>query len=534
MKKIFLISSACFSLAVGSLFAQSEIDALKYSKSDINGTARYMSMAGAFGALGADISTLANNPAGIGVYRSSEFAATSNLSNLATSSMWNGTSVDANNWKFNFNNIAYIGTFKPNVEGLVNLNFGIGFNRLKDFYRNYQTNNSNFNSSLTNYIAIVTNKFNDGSGILTSNINETSTYYPYDSKVKYPWISILGWNGSLIDPKTPSDINNNYKYQRLSSSKTISNLNISERGYLDEYNISFGGNIYDVLYFGGTLSITDLNYRLSSTYDEDFINNSGVSMNGYTLSNYLETRGSGVNLKAGVILRPLDFLRFGLSFHTPTFYKMTDYFDANVQSNYNDGTVYHDGTLTKAYVPENAFSEYSLQSPFKLQASTAIILGKMGILSFEYEYVDYSNMKMKDTNGYGWSANDSIIKHLNAGNNLKVGAEIRITPQLSLRGGFATQSPIVKANVINQKVEVNTLGATLPHYTLDKGTTYYTGGFGYRFGSYYTDFAFVSRQLSEDVYAFSPISNGSTWNVPEKATLKTTVNQVLFTFGVKF
>jgi hypothetical protein len=522
MKKIFLISSACFSLAIGSLFAQSEIDALKYSKSDINGTARYMSMAGAFGALGADISTLANNPAGIGVYRSSEFAATANLSNVATSSLLKGTSVDGENWKFNFNNIAYIGTFKPNVEGLVNFNFGIGFNRLKDFYRNYQTSGKELTYSLTDYIASVTNRFNNGTGVLASNLDVTNSYSAFDSQNNYPWISVLGWNGSLINPTSPSDIKNNYKYKGIGTLKPISKLNISERGYIDEYNISFGGNIYDVLFFGATIGITDLNYQMSSAYNEDL----GANVN-YTLNNYLETRGSGIDLKTGVILRPLDFLRIGLAVHTPIYYKMTDYYDGNVK--WNDGT-----TNKNVATPSNAFSEYSLQTPFKLQASTALMLGKKGALSFEYEYVDYSNMKMKDTNGYGWAANDYIKEDMSSGNNFKMGAEFRITPQLSLRGGYATQSPIVKANVINQNVEVDMFGATLPHYTLDKGTIYYTGGFGYRFGSYYTDFAFVSRQLSEDVYAFSPISDGSTWNVPEKATLKTTVNQVLFTFGVKF
>jgi long-subunit fatty acid transport protein len=187
-------------------------------------------------------------------------------------------------------------------------------------------------------------------------------------------------------------------------------------------------------------------------------------------------------------------------------------------------------------VPENAFAEYSLQTPFKLQASTALVLGKKGILSFEYEYVDYSNMTMKDVDGYALGANNYIKQDMTAGNNIKVGGEFRVTPQFSLRGGYAFQSSPYKASVINQSPTTtpNVFGSTLPNYALDNGTNYYSGGFGYRFGSYYTDFAVVSRQAKEDVYAFSPISNGNEWVVPEKATLKTNTTQILFTFGYKY
>ncbi|MDD2799087.1 MAG: hypothetical protein PHV20_10875 [Bacteroidales bacterium] len=518
MKKIVL-ASACLFLFAGVILAQSEMDALKYSKSDLNGTARYMSMGGAFGALGGDISALANNPAGIGVYRSSEFSGTANLSNVSTSTMWKGTGVDASNIKFNFNNMAYIGTFKPDVEGLVNFNFGIGFNRLKDFYRNYQTSGKNLSFSLTDYISTVTNNNNHGQGVLAANLDVTNSYSGYDN---YPWISVLGWNSFLIDPVNPSNIDNNYKYKGIGSLNPNATLKVSERGNIDEYNISFGGNIYDVFYFGTTIGITDLNYRMTSNYSE----NLGDPVD-YTLNNYLETRGSGIDLKAGVILRPIDFFRFGLAVHTPIYYKLTDYYDANVR--WNNGT-----SDKNTSTPLNSFSEYSLRTPFKMQVSSAFIFGKKGVLSFEYEYVDYSNMSMKDPDGYGWAANDYIQQDMGPGHNIKIGGEFRLTPQFSLRGGYANQASFIKTNVLNQNVEVDVFGSTLPHYTLDKGATYFTGGFGYRFGNYFTDFAFVSRQASEDVYAFSPIHDGTKWNVPDKATLKTTTNQILFTFGVKF
>ncbi len=522
MKKIILTGISLL-LAAGSLQAQSEIDAYKYSKTDLNGTARFMGMGGAFGALGGDISTLANNPAGIAIYRTSEFATTLNLSNVSTKTEWNGTGVSNNKWKLAFNNATYVGTFKAKAEGFVNFNFGIGFNRLKEYSRNYTAGNKSMNLSLTDYIASKTNNYNSGNGISESSLLSSNAYSSVNS-----WISILGYDAALIDLQ--SGTNNYYNPMNLNTHPSA-DMKISERGYLDEYNISFGGNVYDVFYFGASVGITDLNYKLSAVYKESF----GGSMGGFTLNNLLETRGSGVNLKAGVILKPTDFFRFGLAVHTPTFTKMTDYFDANIHNTYSDGTANHPtGSNAQVYVPENAFAEYMMQSPFKMQASAAFILGKKGILSMEYEFVDYSNMKMKDIDGYELDANNCIQEDFKAGHNLRFGGEFRVTPQISLRAGYATQPSPIKAHIINQDVEVEMYGSTLPHYTLDRGTTYYTAGLGYRFGSIYTDFALVSKRMKEDLYAFSPIRNGSAWDVPTKATLKTNTIQALFTFGVKF
>ena len=66
MKKITYI---LFSLLILSapLFSQGEVDALRFSREDLLGTARAMSMGGAFGALGGDLTGVSINPAGIAV-----------------------------------------------------------------------------------------------------------------------------------------------------------------------------------------------------------------------------------------------------------------------------------------------------------------------------------------------------------------------------------------------------------------------------------------------------------------------------------
>lgn len=68
MKKYF--SLIFFYLIPIFVFSQSFEDALRYSQSINFGTARSLSMSGAFGSLGADISCGSINPAGLALFNS--------------------------------------------------------------------------------------------------------------------------------------------------------------------------------------------------------------------------------------------------------------------------------------------------------------------------------------------------------------------------------------------------------------------------------------------------------------------------------
>ena len=106
------------------LFSQGVVDALKYSQQDIRGTARYMGMAGAFGALGGDITTLSQNPAGIGVYRNSDIAATIDLSNQVSSVNTAGNRMSDSKFNVSCNNFGFVWTVRINQEALKNKKYG--------------------------------------------------------------------------------------------------------------------------------------------------------------------------------------------------------------------------------------------------------------------------------------------------------------------------------------------------------------------------------------------------------------------------
>ena len=156
MKRIVCLFVSVFFLAGGIAYAQGELDAYKLSQTDLNGTARYLGMSGAFGALGGDISSMSTNPAGLGVYRSSEVVTTISLSSIKTNTNWNGSVADVSKTRFNFDNIAYVGYFPTgNDEGLVGWNIGLSYNRVKNYNRSYRMRGKQ-QSSLSDYVADMT------------------------------------------------------------------------------------------------------------------------------------------------------------------------------------------------------------------------------------------------------------------------------------------------------------------------------------------------------------------------------------------
>ena len=63
-------------VCASAVSAQNQYGALNFLGNDINGTARFVGMGGAMSALGADLSTISTNPAGIALFRGNDFAAT--------------------------------------------------------------------------------------------------------------------------------------------------------------------------------------------------------------------------------------------------------------------------------------------------------------------------------------------------------------------------------------------------------------------------------------------------------------------------
>jgi hypothetical protein len=523
MKKNLFILAGLF-LCVYS-YGQGEIDALRFSRIELSGTARGQAMGGAFGALGGDVTGIVINPAGIGVYRSSELSGTLSLNAINSESVWQ-QNPPAKSDKINFNlgNISYAGYYPVGDENLQSINFGFSYNKIKNFNRNYAAKGKDMKTSLTDYIENITN------GTLNSKLSASGAYDDPDVK----WLSILGWDAGLIN--AAKDANDKYESILLPGESADPALNVSEKGYIDNYDFTVGMNFSNTFYFGATLSWVDIYYRMDSRYSENF------GIDNYRLDNYLQTEGSGYRLNLGAIWRPTDELRLGIAYHSPTWYVMRDFYRASVNSslNWSDGT-----KIAPTNTPDGNF-EYRFSTPHKWVFSAAAVLATTTIVSVDYEITNYKGMNLASQYGHDFRDNEYIDTDFRLASTVRAGLEYRFTPRFSGRLGYSWMQHPYEQKFKDNQTQVVTAG-TVPHYAIEGDVNYFTGGVGYRFTpNFYIDVALVYRTQMEDLYFFpymetnrpnydkAQADNPYISYYPQASSFKSTSFNGLVTLGYKF
>ena len=312
-------------------------------------------------------------------------------------------------------------------------------------------------------------------------------------------------------------------------------LLVNEKGSIGQYNFSFATNISDRVFLGATVAVTDMDYSLKTRYTEDF-----STVDQLWLDNGLSSSGTGYAFNLGAIVRPTDFLRLGIAYNSPTWYKLTDYFHGEAQ------TIINNIKWDPMNTPDYQSGSYHLRTPDRWIFSVAGV-GKSFLVSVDYELTNYKRMNLNDMDGYDLQATDDIKKDFGMSGTLKVGAEVKVTPQFSVRAGTLWRTSPMKQHIKDglspQKPDgtyyadaVGIVG-TIPNYTVDKGTNSYSIGLGYRFTpSFYADLACVYREYKEDAYAFPSTfrENGEVFVKSDPASLKTKTTQVALTLGYKF
>lgn len=539
MNKRLLIAVASIVpiLAVG----QTAIDAYQLSRYDLRGTARFMSMGGAFGALGGDISSLNQNPGGIGIYRKSEVGFTLDINMQKTNSVSSIVSNKESRTNVSVPNFGYVGSFYTGSDIMPIFNWGISYGRVASFNRRYR-GTVDMNGSLSKYIAGYTGAEGWDSNYLESN---DENYWRRDHA---PWLSLLGYNSFMINPVSGTTA----QYNGLWGNGTygVSDFDVEEKGYVDEYEINLGGNFANTVYWGIGIGITDIDYQ-RSVYYEEYLNNACIPTYdhsgqivageptetpgdvGFGLDSHKRLTGTGFNFKAGVIVKPINELRIGLAVHTPTHYNLTENSDAIVDYGYG----YVSGDLKPGYTgtPTDCF-EWKLRTPWRLIASVATVIGSKAIISADYEYRPYQSMTTKFYNGDNVTdVNGDIKDYYKAANILRLGAEYRVTNKFSVRAGYAYESTPTGSDVMDGKMPVYTSNpydtGTMPSYTLDNSTQYITCGVGYRHKAFYVDAAYVHKSRKSQ---FSPYTPNLYTATPLTAEIKDNDNSLVFSVGFKF
>jgi len=504
--------AACLFSAIYPLktYAQvGESDALRYSQDILGGTARFSAMGGAFAAVGGDMSTFGYNPAGIAVFTKNQIEFTPGIVIQSTTSNYNGTSTTSSANAATVQSVGFVATGKvrkkdkDDVGGWKSYNIGFAYNRMNNFNDNVTIQGVNSKSSFLDDITAQANG---------TNFNNLEPYKTGAAFNAYLLDTIAGSNGSqyynVIAP-----------YLNGGGGSILQTENILTTGSMGESDITFGGNYNDKLFIGATIGIVDVNYNLTNTYTEQArYNDATYGFNNYTYQQSLSTTGAGYNFKVGFIYRLMDWLRIGGAINSPTFFSMTDNYSTNWVANYTSSPYIPGGgqISTDAYGnilgSQNSYN-YNLTTPLKAIAGAAVIINNQGILSADYEYVNYSsiNMSSADPNlpvGYASSLNTAISQDFIQANNLRFGFEWQLYP-VSFRAGYA-----IYGNPYNE----GSVGFSSIRNT-------YSAGIGLKINNVALDFAYTLMQYSESTQLYSEAN---------PATLKTNITNLIFTMAYTF
>lgn len=505
MKKI-IITSLFLATLISKAKAQDENDALRFGMTQYFGTARGMAIGNANGSIGGDFSTLSVNPAGIGIYRKSEFLFTPDFSISKNNSTYLSEADNEQKTKFNLAQAGLVLTkAKTGKEYKRSLwkssSFAFGFNRLANFSNNYSYTGKNNLNSITNKWV---NDFNMLGGLNSGTLATVN-------------FSALGaYQTFLIDKNYGGDTSKAKSYvpaaDGLQQTKQV-----FEKGGMNEVVISGGGNFMEKLMLGATLGINTVNYKRTFNFEEkDLSGNLSNDFNYLKYSETLSTTGTGVNLKLGAILKANNNLRLGLAFHSPTAIFLNDISSIEITSNTDSLLTRNNPTASSITTfkqdTAQAFN-YTLYTPYKAIGSATVLFNKYGFITADIEYLDYSSMKYDYGVSYETEAasmNKTIQNTYKSAVNVRIGAEAKLQ-DVSLRAGFAYYgSPYQNTAVNSDKTQISL-------------------GIGYRTNTWFVDGAFVNsaQQIAEKPYQLNSPTDVS------DAIIKNNRTQILFTLGWK-
>lgn len=553
MKKIFSLMAAAMLTTAAT--AQETYDNAPLAQKDLNGTARYVGMGGAMEALGADISTMGTNPAGIGMFRRSVINGSFGFSSQSDAEDFNG----ADKTKMSFDQAGFVYSMRSGRSSFVN--FGFTYNKSRNFNQ-ILTAAGRLNGASQNKLSGMKN-YNGVYKLLSKN-GTLSSPDAACSQLDYLYSNvILGDGNSILVDKDGNMIGDNtdgFLIRKDGTSPTFYNatdysFGRESSGYIGEYNFNISGNSNDRFYWGLTFGLYDVHYDATTRYTENLVDGSN-SIGSVTLNDRRKITGSGFDVKAGIIFRPVEEspFRVGLYVHTPTWYDLTSKnytrLDNNLKKNQDDPSqsygAYDYGDINEAY-------DFKFYTPWRFGASIGHTVGNYLALGATYEYADYSTSDIRINDGgtidywgnyYDESHSDEAMKQnikqsLKGVHTLKLGMEFKPERNWAVRLGYNYVSPMYnkegyKDGTINS---YGTYYSSTTDYTNWKATNRITAGVGYSCRNWTIDLAYQYSQTDGDFYPFMSYIDNERHeynNVCDAVKVSNKRNQLLLTLGYKF
>lgn len=522
MKKIYF---AALALAVVlPAAAQDTYESARLLGSDLNGTARYVGMGGAMEALGADISTISTNPAGIGLFRHS----TASLSFGAVSQQDVNKFDGLNKTNMSFDQVGFVYSNRISKSSFVN--FAFNYHKSRNFDQILSVADTRLNGQSLN--GLTYRKAEIGSPALGGyelDFNKQNEVIGWDGDYRAQTFSQLDYmnaNALLLDP----DDQNFYAMDA-----DVYNFDRAHRGYISNFDLNISGNSNDRFYWGLTIGLKDVNYKGYSEYAEGFVSQSGQDLGYAVYGDERRIKGSGFDITAGIIFRPVEEspMRIGLSIATPTWYDLTSENTSQLLNHSKYGS-WDEGNSSESY-------DFKFYTPWKFCLSVGHTVGTNLALGASYEYSDYGASKNRINDGYDYygkeeSYTDEPQKRnaessLKGVHTLKLGAELKPVPELAVRLGYNYQTAAYESNGYRDMM-LNSPGvmyASTADYTNWKGTNRITCGLGYRVGSMNIDLAYQYSATNGDFYPMQSYEGKI-----NAADVSNKRHQVLLTLGYTF
>lgn len=519
-----------------SAMAQETYESAQIATEDLNGTARYVGMGGAMEALGADISTISTNPAGLGMFRRSWAGMSFSLSSIPQQENLPNTSKTV----MGFDQIGFVVATRT------------GENSYLNFAANYHKSR-NFNQILPAIGALTEASMNKHSYIGALNDWKSTQI---DNLID--WSILVDRDSYEADPKHPDRYfldASNYEFRR------------EQKGYIGEYDISISGNHKDRIYWGIAAGLHDVHYKGDMEYQEYLLRENAedpskpLDAGSLYISDLKEITGTGFDIKAGVIIRPIEYspFRVGVSISTPTWYTLTSSNIPYALNASNDGTNHIYG-FQQEYTPNGESHKYRMDTPWKFGLSLGHTISNVFAIGASYEYADYSSIDNRIITDeyydpyYGTTEVDSESDRLMNRNTercldgvhtLKVGAEYKLTPEIAVRAGYNYVSPMYKktgARDFSIQSPVTPYDgvyySSATDYTNWKDTQRLTLGLGYSSHGFSLDLAYVLNTQDGEFHPFPNTSyseGGETIrNVASGVNVKNERHQFMMTLGYRF
>lgn len=489
MKYLFFVSALSFTYFTVS--GQSIFDAVRYSQMEIVGTARTVGVGGGIGALGADFSVLSNNPAGLASYRRSEFVFSPTwYSNRIEAKLQGDDSnfaAESEKNKFSLNTLGFVFASRPMASDWKVAAFGIGFNNLANFNRRVYYEGVSNGSITDRWLEMA-------QGLSPSELDNFEAGLAYDAEAIY------------------TDANDEtLYYSDFESNEPVRKSQlIRQKGSLNELVLSFAGNYDEKLMMGLTLGVPIVDYEEVKTYNESDPNNANPIFEQLKFTERVKTVGAGVNLKLGLIYRMNQMVRLGVALHTPSGFALDDSFSTSLEYTYQFNGV-NQGSASS---PEGSF-EYRLRTPWRFIGSMGLLFDKVGFLSAEVEWLDYTSAQFNfnqtsnsDDLEYEQELNDQIERQLGSSLNVRLGGEFA-WKILRLRAGYGLMGS--------------------PYIDDDDYQTFFSAGAGVREERFFVDLAY-RHTSNRGIY--SPYLTST---APQQTVIiDEAKGMFLLTFGVKF